>query len=125
MRQLLRRLQVHAQQRGIQFHYTANTPYINTMAVDRQPVMPGSREIERSIKSIIRWNAMAMVVRANRRHSGIGGHISTYASCGTLYESGYNEIQNSRKRKAVIDFDRLMNLLGFENYNDLKAAHKK
>ena len=90
VRELLRRLQTHAQERGIHFHYTANTPYINTIAVDRQPVTPGSREIERRIKSIIRWNAMAMVVRANRRHSGIGGHISTYASCATLYEIGFN-----------------------------------
>ena len=90
VRQLLRRLQAQAQQRGVQFHYTANTPYINTIPVERQPVFPGSREIERRIKSIIRWNAMAMVVRANRQHSGIGGHISTYASCATLYEIGFN-----------------------------------
>jgi len=96
VRQLLRRLQTHAQERGIQFHYTANTPYINTIAVDRQTVMPGSREIERRIKSIIRWNAMAMVVRANRRHSGIGGHISTYASCATLYEIGFNHFFHAK-----------------------------
>ena len=66
VRQLLRRLQAQAQRRGVQFHFTANTPYINTIPVERQPVFPGSREIERRIKSIIRWNAMAMVVRANR-----------------------------------------------------------
>ena len=90
VRQLLRRLQAQAQQRGVQFHYTANTPYINTIPVERQPVFPGSREIERRIKSIIRWNAMAMVVRANRQHSGIGGHISTFASAATLYEVAFN-----------------------------------
>ena len=72
------------------FHFTANTPYVNTIPVERQPVFPGSREIERRIKSIIRWNAMAMVVRANRQSSGIGGHISTYASSATLYEVGFN-----------------------------------
>lgn len=90
VRQLLRRLQTHAQQKGVQFHYTANTPYINTIPLERQSVFPGSREIERRIKSIIRWNAMAMVVRANRQNPGLGGHISTYASCATLYEIGFN-----------------------------------
>ena len=90
VRELLRRLQMSAQEQGVHFPFTANTPYVNTIPVDRQPVFPGSREIERRIKSIIRWNAMAMVVRANRQHSGIGGHISTYASCATLYEVGFN-----------------------------------
>ncbi|MGD9063360.1 MAG: pyruvate dehydrogenase (acetyl-transferring), homodimeric type, partial [Desulfobacterales bacterium] len=99
VRQLLRRLQAQAQHRGVQFHYTANTPYINTIAVERQPVFPGSREIERRIKSIIRWNAMAMVVRANRQHSGIGGHISTYASCATLYEIGFNHFFRAKTAK--------------------------
>ena len=88
--ELLRLLQVRAQAQGVHFHFSANTPYINTIPVDRQPAFPGSREIERRIKSIIRWNAMAMVVRANRENAGIGGHISTYASCATLYEVGFN-----------------------------------
>ena len=90
VRELLRHLQVRAQERGVQIPFTAKTPYINTIPVEKQAVFPGSREIERRIKSIIRWNAMAMVVRANRHHSGIGGHISTYASCATLYEVGFN-----------------------------------
>jgi pyruvate dehydrogenase E1 component len=88
--ELLRHLQVRAQQRGVHIHFSANTPYINTIPASRQPAFPGSREIERRIKSIIRWNAMAMVVRANRQHSGIGGHISTFASSATLYEVGFN-----------------------------------
>ena len=67
-----------------------NTPYINTIPADQEPDYPGDREIERRIKSTIRWNAMAMVVKANRVHDGIGGHISTYASCATLYEVGFN-----------------------------------
>src|SRR5210317_1770789 len=99
VRQLLRRLQAQAQRRGVQFHFTANTPYINTIPVERQPVFPGSREIERRIKSIIRWNAMAMVVRANRQRSGIGGHISTYASCATLYEIGFNHFFRAKTAK--------------------------
>jgi len=75
---------------GIKMPFSANTPYINTIPVDEQPVYPGSREFERRIKSIIRWNAMAMVVRANREEDGIGGHISTYSSAATLYEVGFN-----------------------------------
>ena len=67
-----------------------NTPYINTIPPEMEPPYPGDREIERRIKSYVRWNAMAMVVKANRVHDGIGGHISTYASCATLYEVGFN-----------------------------------
>jgi pyruvate dehydrogenase E1 component len=90
VRELLRSLQRRAAEFGISLPYTANTPYINTIARSDQPRFPGVREIERRIKSIIRWNAMAMVVRANREESGIGGHISTYASAATLYEIGFN-----------------------------------
>jgi len=67
-----------------------NTPYVNTIPVEAEPAYPGDRELERGIKSLIRWNAMAMVVNANRIHSGLGGHISTYASAATLYEVGFN-----------------------------------
>lgn len=87
---LLRKLQIYAQKHGVKFPFTANTPYINTIPADKQPVYPGSREVERRIKSILRWNAMAMVVRANRELNGIGGHISTYASAATLYEVAFN-----------------------------------
>ncbi|MBI2486940.1 MAG: pyruvate dehydrogenase (acetyl-transferring), homodimeric type [Deltaproteobacteria bacterium] len=86
---LLRQLQVHAQEFGVKLPFTANTPYINTIPVEKQPPFPGSREIERRIKSIIRWNAMAMVVRANRHEEALGGHISTYASAATLFEIGF------------------------------------
>lgn len=88
--ELLKRLQVHAQKNGVKTHFTANTPYINTIPPEQQPPFPASREIERRIKSIIRWNAMAMVVRANKELSGIGGHISTYASSATLLEVAFN-----------------------------------
>ena len=67
-----------------------STPYVNTIPVDQEKPYPGDRQIERKIKSYNRWNAMAMVVKANRVHDGLGGHISTYASCVTLYEVGYN-----------------------------------
>ncbi|NOS99514.1 MAG: pyruvate dehydrogenase (acetyl-transferring), homodimeric type [Phycisphaerales bacterium] len=70
--------------------FTANTPYVNTIPVEAQPDFPGDRTIERRIKSLTRWNAMATVVRANRASQGIGGHISTYASAATLLEIGFN-----------------------------------
>ncbi|MFQ5739497.1 MAG: pyruvate dehydrogenase (acetyl-transferring), homodimeric type [Acidobacteriota bacterium] len=89
-RRLLQKLEIHAHKRGVEIPFSANTPYINTIVRHRQPPFPGSREIERRIKSLIRWNAMAMVVRANREESGIGGHISTYASAATLYEVAFN-----------------------------------
>ena len=90
VRELLVLLQEEAYRRGVMLPFTANTPYINTIPVDQQPRYPGNRDIERRIKSIIRWNAMAMVVRANKETTTIGGHISTYASSATLYEVGFN-----------------------------------
>ncbi len=96
VRELLRLLQVRAQEQGVSIPFTANTPYINSIPPDKQPVYPGNREIERRIKSIVRWNAMAMVVRANRDKAGIGGHISTYASVATLWEVGFNHFWRGR-----------------------------
>ncbi len=90
VRDLLQQLQIHAYKAGVRLPFSANTPYINTIPPEEQPPFPGNREIERRIKSIIRWNAMAMVVRATRTDSSIGGHISTYASAATLYEIGFN-----------------------------------
>ena len=87
---LLRELELHAYEFGVRLPFSASTPYINTIPAEEQPPFPGNRDIERRIKSIIRWNAMAMVVRANRTSAGIGGHISTYASAATLYEVGFN-----------------------------------
>ncbi len=87
---LMKKLRVRAEKSGVKIPYVANTPYINTISVDWEPPFPGSREIERRIKSLVRWNALAMVVRANRLAPGIGGHISTYASTATLYEVGFN-----------------------------------
>ena len=88
--ELLHQLQIRAHKAGVQIPFSANTPYINTIPREKQPPFPGDREIERRIKSLIRWNAMAMVVKANKMESGIGGHISTYASAATLYEIGFN-----------------------------------
>jgi pyruvate dehydrogenase E1 component len=88
--ELLHQLQIRAHKSGVHVPFSANTPYINTIPRERQSSFPGDREIERRIKSLIRWNAMAMVVKANKLENGIGGHISTYASAATLYEIGFN-----------------------------------
>jgi pyruvate dehydrogenase E1 component len=87
---LIKELTIHARQQGVKLPFTANTPYINTIAADDQVLMPGSPDLERRIKSLVRWNAAAMVVRANKAEEGIGGHISTFASAATLYEVGFN-----------------------------------
>lgn len=87
---LLNKLDERAARHGVELPFTANTPYINTIPVELQPPLPGNRETERRIKSLVRWNAMAMVVRANKNEAGIGGHISTYASAATLLEIGFN-----------------------------------
>ncbi|HEX6897762.1 MAG TPA: pyruvate dehydrogenase (acetyl-transferring), homodimeric type, partial [Bryobacteraceae bacterium] len=94
---LLQQLQLHARRAaGVNLPFTATTPYQNTIPVRQQAPFPGSQEMERRIKSLVRWNAMAMVVRANRVESGIGGHISTYASAATLYEVAFNHFLHAR-----------------------------
>ncbi|MEP0845432.1 MAG: pyruvate dehydrogenase (acetyl-transferring), homodimeric type, partial [Phycisphaerae bacterium] len=87
---LLDRLRDWAQRHYVEVPISANTPYRNTIHHSEQPAYPGDRRIERRIKSFVRWNAMAMVVRANKASEGIGGHISTYASAATLYEVAFN-----------------------------------
>jgi len=97
---LLRELTIHARQSGVKLPFTANTPYINTISADEQVLMPGSPDVERRIKSLVRWNAAAMVVRANKAEEGIGGHISTYASAATLYEVGFNHFFRGHDARA-------------------------
>ena len=87
---LLEKLVDYASKRGARLPFNANTPFVNTIIPIQEPEFLGNREIERKIKSIIRWNAMAMVVNANKDTPGIGGHISTYASAANLYEIGFN-----------------------------------
>ena len=93
---LLDRLRERALTLGVGPAFTANTPYVNTIPVEKQGIFPGDQEIERRIKSLIRWNALAMVVRANRVDHSIGGHISTYASAATLFEVGFNHFFRGR-----------------------------
>jgi pyruvate dehydrogenase E1 component len=83
-------------EQGLEAPRVVSTPYVNTIALERQAPFPGDLEMERRLKSYARWNAMAMVVNANRAHSGLGGHISTYASAATLYEVAFNHFLRAR-----------------------------
>ncbi len=96
---LLSDLQLMAQKRGVKLPVTSVTPYTNSIPVNLQPPYPGDRELERRIKSLVRWNAMSMVVRANKQDSSLGGHISTYASSATLYEVGFNHFFRGKTDK--------------------------
>ena len=87
---LMFKLLKRARQRQIGVPSLTQTRYINTISPEQEPYFPGDEELERRIRRLIRWNAVAMVLRANMRFPGIGGHMSTYASAATLYEVGFN-----------------------------------
>ena len=87
---LLERLSSRLTRTGARLPYTITTPYRNTIPANQEAFMPGDLFMERRIRSLIRWNALAMVVRANRKSGDLGGHISTFASAATLYDVGYN-----------------------------------
>ena len=87
---LLNRMIDFARRSGAYLPYSPNTAYANTISAGRQPEYPGDRALERRIEAYMRWNAMAMVVQANRISTEYGGHISSYASSATLYEVGFN-----------------------------------
>jgi pyruvate dehydrogenase E1 component len=87
---ILNQMVDYARRSGTYLPFSHNTAYLNTIPVGKQPSYPGDRAIEKRIEAIIRWNAMAMVVQANKESSEFGGHISTYASSATLYEVGFN-----------------------------------
>jgi pyruvate dehydrogenase E1 component len=89
-RYLLERLAHEASRNGVPAALSVTTPYLNTIPPEDEVPYPGDRELERRIKSLVRWNAVAMVVRANKYDEGIGGHISTFASSATLVEVGMN-----------------------------------
>ena len=91
VREILRNLQDHVLSRNVALdEATLNTPYINTIAPEDQPIYPGDIEIEERIEQILRWNAIAMVLQAQDKGIGVGGHIATYASCATMLEVGFN-----------------------------------
>ncbi|MBA2303616.1 MAG: pyruvate dehydrogenase (acetyl-transferring), homodimeric type [Acidobacteria bacterium] len=97
VQRLLASLRHQARMAGVALPFTAVTAYVNSIRSEDETPLPGSQEVERRIKSLVRWNAMAMVVRGNRHSEGIGGHISTYASAATLYEVGFNHFFKGKK----------------------------
>ncbi len=87
---LLEALVTRAREKGAYLPFDATTAYVNTIPAGLEPPMPGDAELERRIRDIVRWNAMAMVVGANKRDDGLGGHIASFASAATLYDVGFN-----------------------------------
>jgi pyruvate dehydrogenase E1 component len=87
---LLARLMARARELQVGVPAMVSSDYINTIPPEEEPWFPGDEHIERRVRAFIRWNAMAMVTRANRRYDGLGGHLSTYASSASLYEVGFN-----------------------------------
>ena len=103
--ELLDLLEQHAHRHGVLTPFSSTTPYVNTIPVREQPPYPGDLALEKRIRAVVRWNAMAMVVRANKLSDGIGGHISTYASAATLYEVGFHHF--FRGPDAGVDADKV------------------
>ncbi|HLX43693.1 MAG TPA: pyruvate dehydrogenase (acetyl-transferring), homodimeric type [Bryobacteraceae bacterium] len=101
---LLERLMERAANLGVQPPLRLNTPYINTIPPEEQVAYPGDRAMERRIKSLTRWNATAMVVRANKYDANIGGHLATYASSATLFEVGFNHFFHGSHGDQAGDF---------------------
>ncbi|MCX7202356.1 MAG: pyruvate dehydrogenase (acetyl-transferring), homodimeric type, partial [Burkholderiales bacterium] len=87
---LLDALQQQANLVGVRWRPATATPYVNTIAAADQPEFPGDLERERELSALMRWNALAMVVRANQAHAELGGHIASYASAADLFETGFN-----------------------------------
>ena len=94
---LIKQLIEHSYKEGSDLVLSRNTPYINTIPPEEEIKSPGDQNLERKIRSIIRWNAAAMVVKANKRDSALGGHIGTFASAATLYDVGMNHFLESKK----------------------------
>jgi pyruvate dehydrogenase E1 component len=99
---LLRRLFERARDRRVPLPPVLNTPYRNTIALEDQPAYPGDLDIESRLSAVIRWNALAMVVRANRAHPELGGHIASYASAADLFEVGFNHFFRAGREGDVV-----------------------
>ena len=104
--QLIEAVVDRARELGAPVEAGLSTPYTNTISVDRQEPLPGDGAVERRLRSILRWNAIAMVLRANKDSSELGGHIASYQSIATLYETGFNHFwrapsDGSRRRPRL------------------------
>ncbi|MDH4126566.1 MAG: pyruvate dehydrogenase (acetyl-transferring), homodimeric type [Gammaproteobacteria bacterium] len=100
---LLNQMIDYARRSGAYLPYSPNTAYLNTIPTNREPEYPGDRSIERRLEAYVRWNAMAMVVQANRVSTEYGGHISSYASSATLYEIGFNHFWRAPSKDTLGD----------------------
>jgi pyruvate dehydrogenase E1 component len=96
---LLERLIDHTRRAGAYLPFKPNTAYVNSISTGQEREYPGNRALERRLEAYLRWNAMAMVVAANRQSSEYGGHLSTYASAATLYEVGFNHFWRAPSEK--------------------------
>ena len=100
--QLLENVLDHARQAGIDMPFSANTAYVNTIAVEDQVLSPGNQEIEGRLRAYMRWNAMAMVVKANRHHpedgGDLGGHIGSFASLAHMFAAGFNHFWHAESK---------------------------
>ena len=101
---LLRKLFDHARARRVPMPPVMNTPYRNSVQLSDQPQFPGNLEVEQRLGSIVRWNALAMVVRANRAHPELGGHIASYASAADLFEVGFNHFFRAGQSGDLVYF---------------------
>ena len=97
-RYLLQTLIREARDRNITIPLLTNSPYVNTIPPESEPEYPGNQIIEKKIRRIIRWNAAMMVSKANKNYTGLGGHISTYASAASLYEVGFHHFFKGKKK---------------------------
>jgi pyruvate dehydrogenase E1 component len=102
-RYLLDELARLARTQRVGWQPSLNTPYVNTIPADRQPVFPGDLAIEERLASVMRWNALAMVVRANKAYGELGGHIASYASAADLFEVGFNHFFRARSTTQLED----------------------
>jgi pyruvate dehydrogenase E1 component len=101
---LLRRLLQHARTRRVPLPHVLATPYVNTIPLAEQPPYQGNLEIEARLSALVRWNALAMVVRANRASGELGGHIASYASAADLFEVGFNHFFRAGDRGDLVYF---------------------
>src|SRR5436190_8605893 len=101
---LLRKLFEHARARRVPMPPVMNTPYRNSVQLSEQPQFPGDLDIEQRLGSVVRWNALAMVVRANRAHPELGGHIASYASAADLFEVGFNHFFRAGQSGDLVYF---------------------
>ncbi len=102
-RELVDALVSRAHTRGVRIPMALTTPYVNTIPADREPKFPGNHELEERLRHYTRWNAMAMVVRANKDHSDLGGHVATFQSAATLYDIGFNHFWRAPSETSAGD----------------------